>query len=260
MQPGTAQGSNPTPVQTKDNGTTGVVATALAVVAIVGVAVWAFPGSPVGGGLTGGDGSGGGIGHAGTPPMRIVVPRTREKIDVNAELDEPAWKMPARTGPFLFPGSTEAARPYSDARFLRDDDNLYLGLYAADQDVHRGTDAFRVAFRDPSDGSILTLSIAADKEVLEKKITADGKTLPWASHIRLAVDVDGTFDDPSDEDEEWVVEAAIPFSALDVDSAHASSLTASVARCDTPKGSKEACGAWGLAPDGGVGGTLVLGN
>ncbi|HVO29178.1 MAG TPA: hypothetical protein VMV18_00480 [bacterium] len=191
-----------------------------------------------------------------TTNTRVSVPFVRPPIKIDSELDEDAWHNPGRTGPFHFPGSTEQARPYSDARFLRDTDNLYLALYAADQDIHRGSDAFTLAFLDPKDGAILTMRLSVDKVVQTKRVK-DGVESPWDANIRLAVDSDGTFDDPSDEDEEWIIEAALPWKSLDVD-AHTREIKASIARCDVPKGSPEACGEWGVGPDGGVAGVLVI--
>ena len=62
---------------------------------------------------------------------------------------------------------------------------------------------------------------------------------PPIAGARAAVEVEETLDDPRDEDEEWVVEAAIPLAALpDGGGAlHAR-------RCDTPKDGIERCGAW----------------
>ena len=53
------------------------------------------------------------------------------------------------------------------------------------------------------------------------------------------MDVDETIDDARDEDEEWVVELALPLAALPpgATAIHA-------ARCDTPKDGVRRCGAW----------------
>ena len=191
-----------------------------------------------------------------TASSAIAVPSIQETLELNGELEEESWRDSGRTGAFVAPGSTEAARPYSDARFLHDAKNLYVGLYAADQDEKRGVDAFLLAFIDPRDDSTLTLSVSIDKVVKEKRVRG-GVASEWASGIQLGVDADGTLDDPSDEDEEWIVEAAIPLASLGI-TAQTRELRASIARCDTPKDSPERCGAWGAAPDGGIVGRLVL--
>lgn len=194
------------------------------------------------------------------PPLRgsgpLAIPGVRERIELDGELVETPWLSAARTGAFLAPRTPESSRPYSDARFLHDADNLYVALYAADQDMRRGTDAFLLAFLDPRDGSTLALSISVDKQVREKRVR-NGVDSAWESGIRFAVDSDGTLDDASDEDEEWIVEAAIPLASLGVTPA-TSELRASIARCDTPKDSVTRCGAWGVARDGGIGGALML--
>jgi hypothetical protein len=62
----------------------------------------------------------------------------------------------------------------------------------------------------------------------------------------VAVDRDGTLDDPSDEDEEWVVEAAIPLAALGVTGAPGTRIQIEVSRCDTPRHTTvRRCGAFG---------------
>src|SRR5262249_46486842 len=66
-------------------------------------------------------------------PLR--VPKTTIPIKTDGELDEPVWNASAaRSKPFVDASGGEA-RPYSDARFLWDDQNLYVGLYAADDNI-----------------------------------------------------------------------------------------------------------------------------
>lgn len=210
-------------------------------VAVIGVAAWwaAHP-------------------RASAPPSTssiVTVPSTRDKLVLDGELEEESWRSSGRTGAFVAPGSTEQARPYSDARMLRDAEHLHIALYAADQDEKKG-DAFLLAFLDARDGSTLLLSIGVDKVVREKKVV-NGVEQPWTSGVQFGVDADGTLDDPSDEDEEWIVEASIPLASLGATVA-TRELRASFARCDTPKGSAERCGSWGEGADGGIAGTLRL--
>jgi hypothetical protein len=65
------------------------------------------------------------------------------------------------------------------------------------------------------------------------------------------VDHDGTINDPSNEDEEWVVEMTIPLASLGV--RPGSSLKFEVTRCDTPKGAGRRCATWGHGPSGPTG-------
>src|SRR2546430_17249992 len=127
--------------------------------------------------------------------VALVLPQVAGPILCDGELDELAWRTPARTGPFVDASGAQAA-PYSDARFLRDDRYLYLALYAADEDIRAG-DEFVVEL------GRTTLHF-----------TAAGVLRPAIAGAHVAVDLDGSLDDPANDDEEWVVEAAIPLAAV----------------------------------------------
>src|SRR6266700_3539553 len=75
------------------------------------------------------------------PAQRHVVAATSGAIKIDGELSEPDWN---RIGdPQTFVAGGYEARPYSQVRFLHDAENLYVGLYAADQDI-RSTDTFEL--------------------------------------------------------------------------------------------------------------------
>ena len=161
-------------------------------------------------------------GHHREAPGRIA--HTTGPITIDGDWDEPDWSRRAFRGQFVGPDN-ELARPSSEIRILHDDRDLFIALYAADDDIHT-SDAFQLAV-----GS------------LHLRIDARGTLTPPDPAIRVKVGFDeGTIDDSHDNDEEWVVELAIPLvltglapdAAVDV---HAS-------RCDTPKGDTERCGQW----------------
>lgn len=153
---------------------------------------------------------------------RVVIPQIAAPVQCDGELDELAWRTPARTGPFVAADGTLAA-PYSEARFLRDDHSLYLALYAADEDV-KATDEF-----------VVTFAAGAHRKTFHFAAGA-------AHSANLAVDLDGTLDDPRDDDEEWVVEAALPLAALPFRAD--GSVDVHVVRCDVTKDGKKHCGSW----------------
>lgn len=156
-------------------------------------------------------------------PARLApgeVPEAREPLAIDGALHERDWNTRARFAAFTADGGE--ARPYSHIRLLRDDQALYLGLYAADQDI-RSTEAFELA--------IGTLTFSIDPRA---RIT------PPIAGARAAAAVDETLDDPRDEDEEWVIEAAIPLAAVPP-----GATTIHARRCDTPKEGRERCGALG---------------
>lgn len=156
------------------------------------------------------------------PPVPLApgeVPAVREPIVIDGELHERDWNELARFGVFTAGGGE--ARPYSQIRLLRDAQTLYVGLYAADQDI-RSSDAFELA--------IGTLKLSIDPR---------GLITPPIAGARAAADVDDTLDDPRDEDEEWVIEAAIPLAAVPP-----GATTIHARRCDTPKDGHMRCGSW----------------
>jgi len=142
-------------------------------------------------------------------------PHTR--IELDGELDEPAWNAAAMRGVFVDSG--QLARPYSEIRLLRDETHLFIGLYAADEDI-RSTDAFDV-----------------NAGPFHAHLTAAGTATP--ANVRIAVDRDGTLDDAHDNDEEWIVEAALPLDELGP-----APVPIAAERCDVTKAGQRRCGRW----------------
>ena len=145
------------------------------------------------------------------------IPVSRGAISLDGEWKEPTWNHGALRRVLLGDDGAEA-RPYSELRLVRDEKTLYVGLYAADEDI-RATDAF-------------DLSIGAAHE----RITADGHSDP---PLPVGVDRDGTLDQADDYDEEWVIEAAIPLDRLGPPP-----FAVSVSRCDLTKRGDRRCGSW----------------
>jgi len=142
-----------------------------------------------------------------------------DAIAIDGKLDEPAWNASARV--FTFTDQGAEARPFSQVRMLHDAQHLYVGLYAADQDI-RSSDRFQLVVGDQT--------LAIDPH---------GQVAPVTSGASAAIDLDGTIDDPSDEDEEWVIELAMPLPAQP--------FAIRASRCDTPKDGVERCGSWAAA-------------
>ena len=194
--------------------------------------------------------------------LELHVPRARGTLDIDGETAEPAWQVAiARTGAFVDQAGV-AAHPYSDMRLTWDGDNLYLLLYAADEDLeaHQETrdspvwveDDFHLFFGNGRDEWTLDVSprgTLTDGRRAASLANGYGGARPfdygWSSGARLGVDIDGTVNDPSDDDEEWVVEMAIPLSSLGLAGHAGERLALHAHRCDTPKGGARSCGAWG---------------
>ena len=167
------------------------------------------------------------------------------QIVVDGEWTEPAWNTRAQRGVFLDPTGA-IARPFSEIRMLQDTTSVYFALYAADEDI-RSSDAFE---------------LTVNSRLL--RFAADG-TAP--AGIRSGVDRDGTLNQSVDDDEEWVVELALPrvgFPGSIVGPGGTGSIvgpggTGSIVgprlsaglivpiqarRCDVPKDGLERCGQW----------------
>lgn len=123
----------------------------------------------------------------GAAPAVIDVPAVAESPVLDGALHESVWRdTDARSGAFVV--GVQAARPHSDARFVSRDGTLWIGLYAADQNIVTG-DFFRI-----------TLG--------EQIVTVNARGVVTGP-ARAACNVDGTIDD-AEEDEEWTVEVAFP--------------------------------------------------
>jgi hypothetical protein len=153
----------------------------------------------------------------------VVIPRTSGPLVIDGELGEPDWNNHSLRH-ILTSATGEQARPFSEVRWLHDDGKLYVGLYAADENIQS---------RDFFDVTIGALSFHID---------ATGKLTPPMPDVKVGLDRDGTLDDPSNDDEEWVLEVVIPLPATGLTTGSAKPVRA--ARCDTPKDNVERCGSW----------------
>jgi hypothetical protein len=162
---------------------------------------------------------------------------------MDGELDESSWDAAARTRGFVR-GDGSPARPYSEARITWGDGKLYVVLYAADEDI-RHDDTFHLFFDGPSGER--GLDVSADGKIVTRLAS-------WSALPALGRDADGTIDDPTDDDEEWIVEMAIPLAELGLKGEPGERFSFAVRRCDTPKGARRTCGSWGSE----VAGVLVL--
>ena len=162
--------------------------------------------------------------HHDAAPKRLdadVVPRAHGTVKIDGDWEEPDWSHTAWRAQFT--GSDgQLARPSSEMRLLHDDHDLIVALYAADENIET---------RDAFDFAAGPVSVHVD---------ATGKVTPEVPGVRAKTGFDeGTLDDPRDDDEEWVVELAIPLAQVGP-----SPVTVKAARCDTPKDNVQRCGQW----------------
>jgi Carbohydrate family 9 binding domain-like len=196
------------------------------------------------------------------PPAALVleVPHITGPIKLDGEATEEDWHHSGRSLAFVDTEGAEA-RPYSEARFLWDEENLYIVLYAADDNIlskvkeHDGPvwldDSFSLRLTPSSmaPGEAYLIDVSAGAVTTDAKLGADGKRdLSWESGLKVAVDTDGTINNPKDEDEEWVVEGALPLRSLGLKGVAGERLAIEITRCDIPRaGGPKRCGGYGAA-------------
>jgi hypothetical protein len=207
---------------------------------------------------------------SGEGALELRVPHARGAITLDGDTDDPAWQSgPARTSAFM--GATgEAARPHSEARFVWGDGHLYVMLYAADDDIHAAadapdgpvwqSDAFHLVFSDGVTERSFDLSpLGTLTDGARPAVAPAGAARPfdyrWNSGAHVSREIDGTVNANDDEDEEWVLEVAIPFEALGLKGRSGERVALTMRRCDTPKAGARTCGTWGAGERRGV---LVL--
>ena len=167
------------------------------------------------------------------PLREYEAPSATVPLRLDGRLDERAWRNARWTEPFVdirgedWPGPALATR----AKIIWDERHLYVGarleeshLWATlanrDAILYREHD-FEVFVDPDGDGlayyelEINALGTEFDL-FLDRPYRRGGKAnIGWDMEgLRTAVHVDGTLNDPSDEDTGWSVEIAIPWSAL----------------------------------------------
>jgi hypothetical protein len=108
-------------------------------------------------------------------------------------------------------------------------------------------DAFRLEF--PAGSQVRVRDVSVLGTVADRTCTGNAPDAPcdpsWESHAEVAVDRDGTLNRIGDNDEEWVVEMAIPFASLGVAGAGPGTrIPFAVSRCEVGQ-RPAACGGWG---------------
>jgi hypothetical protein len=194
--------------------------------------------------------------------LELFVPHAQGAVVLDGDQDDPGWRgETGRTGAFVSSDGVTAARPYSQGRFVWGDGYLYVSLYAADQDIRARhetadgpvwlDDSFHMVFSDGSTEHSFDLSPLGTLTDGERKADAGppGARRPfdyrWNSGAHVSHELDGTPNNPADEDEEWLIEMAIPFEALGMKGEPGERIGLQMKRCDVLKSGQRLCGTWG---------------
>ncbi len=183
------------------------------------------------------------------PELPLLAPRTSQPIALDGELSESVWRAATHSGGFSDEKTGLLAVPHSELRLANDGTRILLGLYAADEDIVAAAakpttpttveeDAFEVQIQRPGVDPPYQLWIWADGERRQAGVDAHAPT----ASATCAIEMDGTLNKPDDDDEEWVAECMIPFTAIGARVGDTLAIT--VRRCDTPKIGGKRCGVW----------------
>jgi hypothetical protein len=200
--------------------------------------------------------------------LELRVPQAKGAIALDGDMDDPGWlEGCARTNAFLTPDGDQV-RPYSEARFVYGDGVLYVGLYAADEDIRAKLtepdapvwteDSFHVVFNDGMVEHSFDVSPIGTLADGERRVGATGPggahpfDFRWTSGAHVSHEMDGTPNKPTDHDEEWLIEMAIPLDRLGLKGARGERIGVAVHRCDTLHSGVRSCGSWGEGEKRGV--------
>jgi len=200
--------------------------------------------------------------------VELHVPRVTTPVKIDAELEgKKVWEADTGSTHNFVDGAGHGMVPYTEAKARWGNGKLYLMLYAGDLDLEGSVrepdgdverdDAFHIELGDPEDTRVVSVSVLGTIADARCRGPASSRACDrgWQSGAEVAVDRDGTLNKLGDNDEEWVVEMAVPFAALGVSNPGAGlRLPFSIRRCEVARAGKRACGSWGAA----VPGRLVL--
>lgn len=157
---------------------------------------------------------------------RYTIHRTSAKINIDGQLDEPAWQGAAAITDFKFPWWTAGQKEQTISKLLWDDENLYVSFHCEDAHIsaertERDSPVYMddcvEVFTAPNATlpfNYFNIEMNVRGAVLDQHHPAGpGKSEApnWnATGLKIATMVDGTLNDDGDTDRSWVLEAAIP--------------------------------------------------
>jgi len=154
------------------------------------------------------------------------VKKTKKAPQIDGDLSDPAW---AEAAPVELMGSLDGRKPSyrTTARLLYDDQDLYVSFDCEDANI-QGTlfrrddpiytqEAVEIFIDADGDGRTYNeLEVSPNNTLFDAYFPErrNGMDLSWDSGTKSAVKFKGTINNPSDRDQGWTVEMAIPIAKL----------------------------------------------
>ena len=168
-------------------------------------------------------------------PRDFISVRATEAPIIDGQLDDAVWQSAQVIDEFFaYQSGGDPAAADTTARILWDDQSLYLGFEMQDIDIRPSSVTANQSGRDAQlyRGDVIELFVRESRDspkYFEFEWSPDGDAFDarfdnrkfgppgtdWNVDMTWAATVNGTFDDTSDQDTSWMVEAAIPLSAFD---------------------------------------------
>ena len=156
-----------------------------------------------------------------------TIRRAATPIVIDGVLDEASWQAVEMIDAFTFPWWKEGAKDRTEACLLWDDENLYVGFVAHDPHISAtlterddpvSRDDCVEVFVSPDSSTVRTyfnFEFNALGTILDRS-PRDNRSKTWnADGVQIAITIDGTLNDETDQDRLWVAEIVIPFTSFD---------------------------------------------
>jgi hypothetical protein len=179
----------------------------------------------------------------------LQAARATTRPTIDGKLSEPDWRRASSSKAFVDAQHPTATVPHTEVRLLWDARALYVGFYAADQDI-RDADWVAASFRARQGAEPLRWTLAPTSRLQCSARVA--QSCARARGVLAADDTDGTLNNASDEDEEWTAEMVLPWSSLGMGAAPSATerLRLNFFRRDQPKGAPARQLVWSPPCDG----------
>lgn len=161
-----------------------------------------------------------------------TVLKSPGKVTVDGNLDEAGWKAAPATGNFVVYHDGAAPKQTTRARMLWDEKYLYISFLMNDRDVWAKTKSWKEGclcseevaevFIDPDGDGLNYLEIEVNPYKalmplrMDKEYSKGGAgDFTWTCPgLLMGTRVNGTLNDSTDVDKNWICELAIPYSAV----------------------------------------------